>query len=136
MGLDATILVFGMLRFKPAFSLSSFTFIKRFFSSSSLSDPDLLACQCGAIATPGGLGLGSVCPAAHDAAREHLLQHSLRTKGLFPACCPQGSSREEQPVLACPQFCLQCLCSWFPWGMTSHWLVAHNCPAHKLRGHC
>jgi len=30
MGLDAMILVFSMLNFKPAFSLSSFTFIKRF----------------------------------------------------------------------------------------------------------
>ena len=37
MRLDALILVFWMLSFKPAFSLSSFTFIKRFFSSSSLS---------------------------------------------------------------------------------------------------
>ena len=37
MGLDAMILVFLMLSFKPTFSLSSFTFIKRFFSSSSLS---------------------------------------------------------------------------------------------------
>ena len=31
MGPDAMILVFWMLSFKPAFSLSSFTFIKRFF---------------------------------------------------------------------------------------------------------
>ena len=37
MGLDAVILVFWMLSFKPAFSLSSFTFIRRLFSSSSLS---------------------------------------------------------------------------------------------------
>ena len=37
MGLDAVILVFLMLSFKPAFTLSSFTFIKRLFSSSSLS---------------------------------------------------------------------------------------------------
>ena len=37
MGPDAMILVFGMLSFKPTFSLSSFTFIKRVFSSSSLS---------------------------------------------------------------------------------------------------
>ena len=37
MGLDAIILVFWMLSFKPAFSLSSFTFVKRLFSSSSLS---------------------------------------------------------------------------------------------------
>ena len=34
MGLDAMILVFWMLSFKPMFSLSSFTFIKRLFSSS------------------------------------------------------------------------------------------------------
>ena len=37
MGLDAMILVFWMLSFKPTFSLSSFTFIKKLFSSSSLS---------------------------------------------------------------------------------------------------
>ena len=34
MGPDAMILVFWMLNFKPTFSLSSFTFIKRFFSFS------------------------------------------------------------------------------------------------------
>ena len=37
MGPDAMVLVFWMLSFKPAFSLSSFTFIRRLFSSSSLS---------------------------------------------------------------------------------------------------
>ena len=37
MGPDAMISVFRMLSFKPTFSLSSFTFIKRLFSSSSLS---------------------------------------------------------------------------------------------------
>ena len=34
MGPDAMILVFWMLSFKPTFSLASFTFIKRLFSSS------------------------------------------------------------------------------------------------------
>ena len=34
MGLDAMIFIFWMLSFKPTFSLSSFTFIKRLFSSS------------------------------------------------------------------------------------------------------
>ena len=34
-GPDAMIFIFWMLTFKPSFSLSSFTFIKRFFSSSS-----------------------------------------------------------------------------------------------------
>ena len=37
MGPDAMVFVFWMLSFKPTFSLSSFTFIKRLFSSSSLS---------------------------------------------------------------------------------------------------
>ena len=37
MGPDVMILVFWILSFKPAFSVSSFTFIKRLFSSSSLS---------------------------------------------------------------------------------------------------
>ena len=37
MGPDATILVFWMLNSKPNFSLTSFTFIRRFFSSSLLS---------------------------------------------------------------------------------------------------
>ena len=37
MGPDAMILVFWRLSFKPAFSLSSFTLVKKFFSYSSLS---------------------------------------------------------------------------------------------------
>ena len=37
MGPDAMILVFWMLSYKPEFSLSSFTFVKRLFSSPSLS---------------------------------------------------------------------------------------------------
>ena len=36
MGLDAMVFIFWMWSFKPTFSLSSFTFIKRLFSSSSL----------------------------------------------------------------------------------------------------
>ena len=43
MGPDAMILVFSMLSFKSAFSLSSFTFIKRLFSSSLLSVLEFLA---------------------------------------------------------------------------------------------
>ena len=37
MGPDAKIFIYWMLSFKPTFSLSSFTFIKRLLSSSSLS---------------------------------------------------------------------------------------------------
>ena len=46
MGLDAMILVFWMLSFKPTFSLSSFTFIKRLFSSSSLSSVSVVSSAC------------------------------------------------------------------------------------------
>ena len=42
-GPDAIILVFWMLNFKPTFSLSSFTFIKRLFSSSSLSTKSVVS---------------------------------------------------------------------------------------------
>ena len=40
---DAMILVFWMLSFKPAFSLSSFTFIKRLFNSSLLSATSIVS---------------------------------------------------------------------------------------------
>ena len=42
MGSDAIILVFWMLAFMPAFSLSSFTLIRRLFSFSSLSAIELV----------------------------------------------------------------------------------------------
>ena len=42
-GLDAMIFVFQMLSFKPVFSLSSFTFIKRLFSYSSLSAVNVMS---------------------------------------------------------------------------------------------
>ena len=43
LGLDAMILVFCLLSFKPAFSLSSLTFIKRLFSSSPLCSSRVVA---------------------------------------------------------------------------------------------
>ena len=44
MGSDAMILVFWMFSLKPAFSISSFTFIMRLFSSSSLSVIRVVSC--------------------------------------------------------------------------------------------
>ena len=44
MGLDTMILVFWILNFKPVFSLSPFTLIKRFFSTSSLSTIRVVLC--------------------------------------------------------------------------------------------
>ena len=51
MGPDAMILVLWMLSFKPTFSLSSCTFFKRLFSSSSLSVIEMVssAWQCGTV---------------------------------------------------------------------------------------
>ena len=43
---DAMIFVFWMLNFKPAFSLSSFTFIRRLFSSSSVSAIRVVSYAC------------------------------------------------------------------------------------------
>ena len=42
MGLDAMILVFWMLNFKPTFSLSSFTFIKRLFRADAEAEAPVL----------------------------------------------------------------------------------------------
>ena len=49
MGPDAMILAFLMLSFKSAFSLSSLTFIKRLFHSSSLSPVPRHSHWCGII---------------------------------------------------------------------------------------
>ena len=46
MELDAEILVFSLLTFKLAISLSSFNFIKRFFSSSWLSAVKVVSSAC------------------------------------------------------------------------------------------
>ena len=46
MGPDAMIFAFWMLSFKPTFSLSSYTFNKRFFSSSSLSAIRVVSSAC------------------------------------------------------------------------------------------
>ena len=45
-GPDAMILVFWVLSFKPGFSLFSFTFIRRLFSSSSLSAISMVSFAC------------------------------------------------------------------------------------------
>ena len=52
---DAMILVFWILNFKPAFSLSCFNFIKRIFSSSSLSDVSVVSYAYLIAVSPGNL---------------------------------------------------------------------------------
>ena len=59
-GPDALILVFWMLTFKPPFSLSSFTFIKRLFSSSLSAKGWCHLNICGYYISPGNLDL-SLC---------------------------------------------------------------------------
>jgi len=54
MGLETMILVFWMLSFKPTFSLSSFTFIKRLFSAAQRADILLLEFPEGSPAHTGG----------------------------------------------------------------------------------
>ena len=54
MGPDAMIFVFWMLSFKPVFSLSSFIFIKRLYSSSSLSAIRVV-CRISEFISPGNL---------------------------------------------------------------------------------
>ena len=61
MGLDAMIFVFWILSFKPAFSFSSFTYIKRLFGSSLLSTKCGIICISEAIdVSPGNLD-SSLC---------------------------------------------------------------------------
>ena len=52
MGPDAMILVFWMLSFNPTFSLSSFTFIKKLFSFSSLSAIAVVSSGCLTLCDP------------------------------------------------------------------------------------
>ena len=60
MGQDAMILVFWVLSFKPTFSLSSFTFIKRLLSSPSLSAIRVICISEVIDISPGNLD-SSVC---------------------------------------------------------------------------
>ena len=62
MGLDAMILTFWMLSFKPAFPLPSFTLIKRFFQFNSVAQSCLTLCDpmnCSTLGLPVGEGNGT-----------------------------------------------------------------------------
>ena len=52
MGLDAMLLAFWMLSFKPAFSLSSFTLINKLYSSSLLSAMRVKSCVSEVVISP------------------------------------------------------------------------------------
>ena len=59
MRLNAMVLVFWMLSFKPVFSLSCFTLLKRLFSSSSLSALRVVSSACLRLLIPACIHLDS-----------------------------------------------------------------------------
>ena len=104
MVLDAMILVFWMLSFKPVFLLLSFTYIKQLFSSSSLSAirlvstayPRLLICllaislpACASSSLPFWM-LYSACKLRKAGWQHAALTYSFPS--LEPVCCSMSSS--------------------------------------------
>ena len=86
MGTDAMILVFWTLSFKPAFSLSSFTFTKRLFSSSLLS--------AGTVVSSAYLRLLMFLPAVLMPAVVHPAQ-------LFPWCNLHLLNKQDDNMQTC-----------------------------------
>ena len=80
MGLDAMILIFWMLSFKPAFSLCSFNFIKRFFSFSAF-------CHKG----------GVICISFHWKTMFY-----VRTVTAYPLCVEKSKESHTRTHFSCP----------------------------------
>ena len=93
MGVDAMIFVYWMLSFKPAFSLSAFTFIKRLFSSSWLS---LITVVSSAYVRLLIFLLAILIPAyASSSPIFHMMYSAYKLKevlNLEPVCCSTSSS--------------------------------------------
>ena len=128
MGLDAMILVFWMLGFKPAFSLSSFTFIKRvssvYLSFPVSSSPSAVipgsVCCAGRGAGP-GLPLGTHLPAFLLLPHFALVSEPLKPQELGPTCQGHGvsgagvcartnSDTDPRAHTVGPVFCCLCNC--------------------------
>ena len=108
---DAMILVFWMLSFKPTFSLSSFTFIKRLLSSSSLSAIKVVS--SGVIWSNGQIWpwnmelsrakANRVLPREHTGHRKHPLpQHKRR---LYTWTSPDGQYQNQTECILCSKRC-------------------------------
>ena len=102
MGQDAMILVFWILSFKPTFSHSSFTFIKRLFSSSSLSavrvvSPAYLRLLIFLLAI-----LIPACASSRPAFHMMYSAYKLNNQGdnIQPWCTP--FLIWNQPIISCP----------------------------------
>ena len=112
-GPDAMILVFWMLSFKPNFSLSSFTFIKRLFSSSSLSAIRVVSSAYLRLLI---FVLAVLIPACASSSQEFLMIYSaykLNKQGdnIQPWCTPFPIW--NQCVVPCP---VQTVASWPAYG--------------------
>ena len=102
MGPDAMIFIFWKLSFKSAFSLSSFTFMKRLFSSSSLSAIRVVSSAflrllifCPEILIP-------ACASSSPVFQMIYYTHKLNNQGdnIQPWCTPFPNW--NQPIVPCP----------------------------------
>ena len=137
MGPDAIILVFWMLSFKPVFSLSSFTFIKRLFSSSSLSAVRMMSSAYLRLLIFFPAVLIPACASSSPAFLMMYSLYKLNKKGdnIQPWCTPFLIWNQSVPCLVAPLECFildlhACVLSHF-----SHvqvfvipWTVAHQAP--------
>ena len=120
MGLDAMILVFWMLSFMPAVSLSSFTFIKRLVSSSSLSlDPSKLLVSYRIILLPSNHLCSAYSP--HSSIPSNLWAfYCLHSFAFFLQCQMVGIIK----YIAFPDWLLL-LSNMYLSSMSFHGLIAH-----------
>ena len=102
MGPDAMIFVFWMLSFKPTFSLSSFTFIKRLFSSSSLSAVKVVSSVYLRLLIFLPAILIPTCASSSPVCRMMYSAYKLNKQGdnIQPWCTPFPIW--NQPVVPCP----------------------------------
>ena len=128
MGLDTVILVFWMLSFMSAFSLSSFTFIKRFASSSLLSAINVvesaylrLLIYLPAILIP-ACAFHSALHLVFDDSFEKYCCRSV-AKSCLTLCNPMNRSTPSLPALHClPKFAQ----------IHIHWVSEDIQPSHPL----
>ena len=130
MGPNAMILVFWMLNYKPIFSLSSFTFIKRLFSSFSLSAIRVVSSAYLRLLL---FLLAILIPTCASSSRAFLMIHSAcklnkQSDNILP--WPTPFSIWKQSVISCPvltvaQSCPS-LCNPVDWslpGFSNHGII-------------
>ena len=111
---DAMILVFWLLSFKPSFSLSSFTFVKRFFSSPSLSDIKVVSPAYLKLLIFLLTILIPACASSHPAFHMMYATYKLNKQGdNYTALTYSFHSTLKQYIVPCPAVSLCSLC--FSW---------------------